>query len=94
MKPSRVWFLFLVCALGWLVLSLLIAPSVSGQDVFICRDAGWNLAAWGTFQSAAGPYSHDLVPRFYAAYTRFSPCFLQSTPPCFPGTPTPGPSSI
>lgn len=94
MKPSHVWFLFLACALGWLVLSLLIAPSVSGPDVFIFRDAGWNLAAWGTFQSAAGPYSHDLVPRLYAAYTPIFPLLFAAYATVFPGTPTPGLSSI
>ena len=90
MKPSHVWFLFLACALGWLVLSLLIAPSVSGPDVFIFRDAGWNLAAWGTFQSAAGPYSHDLVPRLYAAYTPIFPLLFAAYATVFPRNPYAG----
>lgn len=73
MKTVHYWILFASCASGWLILSLLIAPSLSGADAFIFRDPGWNLAASGSFESAAGPYSHDLNPRFYAYYTPVVP---------------------
>jgi hypothetical protein len=73
MRTFHYRVLFASCASGWLILSLLIAPSFSGADAFIFRDPGWNLAAWGSFESAAGPYSHDLIPRFYAYYTPVVP---------------------
>ena len=84
MRPPRYWILFAACAVGWLILSLLIAPSISGVDVFVFRDAGWNLAAWGSFQSAAGPYSHDLIPRFYAHYTPILPLLFAGYATVFP----------
>jgi len=84
MRNSRYWILFLICALGWLVASLLIAPSISGTDVFIFRDAGWNLAASGSFETAGGPYSHDLLPRFYAFYTPVVPLLFAGYASVFP----------
>ena len=47
-------------------------------------DAGWNLAAWGSFESAAGPYMHDLVPRFYAHYTPGVPLLFAGYATVFP----------
>jgi hypothetical protein len=84
MRNSRYWILFLICALGWLVASLLIAPSISGTDVFIFRDAGWNLAASGSFETAGGPYSHDLLARFYAFYTPIVPLLFAGYASVFP----------
>ena len=34
MKLSRLWILFAACSLGWLVLSLELAPNMSAVDVF------------------------------------------------------------
>jgi hypothetical protein len=84
MRPSRYWILFACCASGWLIVALLVAPSISGVDVFIFRDAGWNLAAWGSFESAAGPYAHDLAPRFYADYTPILPLLFAGYASVFP----------
>lgn len=84
MRNSRVWIVFLACALGWLVLSLVIAPSTSGEDVYMFRDAGWNLAASGSFEYAAGPYSHDLVPKFYSYYTPIVPLLFAGYASVFP----------
>jgi hypothetical protein len=73
MKNSRLWLLFAVCALAWLAVYLILPPIMSGTDVFIFRDAGWNLAATGAFKSAALMYMPDLVPRLYAHYTPIMP---------------------
>ncbi len=84
MRNLRYWILFVSCALSWLILSLRVAPFLSGEDVYIFRDAGWNLAAWGSFESAAGPYMHDLVPRFYAHYTPGVPLLFAGYASVFP----------
>lgn len=73
MRFRRFWALFAGCALAWTGVSLLLAPALSGPDVYFFRDAGWNLAQWGSFESAALPYMHDLAPRFYAHYTPLVP---------------------
>jgi hypothetical protein len=76
--------LFAACSLGWLIVSLLIAPSMSGIDVFYFRDAGWNLAATGHFESAALAHSHDLVPRLYSYYTPMMPLLFAGYASVFP----------
>jgi hypothetical protein len=73
MKSNRYWLLFAACSLGWLGLYLALPPEMSGTDVFIFRDAGWNLAAYGSFQSAGLMYMPDLTPRLYAHYTPIMP---------------------
>ena len=84
MTSSRSWILFAVCSLGWLILSLTIAPSMNGTDVFIFRDAGWNLAARGSFESAGLIYMQDLVPRFYSHYTPAMPLLFAGFASIFP----------
>jgi len=73
MKARRLWVAFALCSLGWFYLSAAIAPEMSGGDVFVFRDAGWNLAASGSFVSAALPYMHDLTPQLFAHYTPLMP---------------------
>jgi hypothetical protein len=67
------WFLLAVCSLAWLTLALTGAPAMAGTDVFVFRDAGWNLAAHGAFEAAGLPSIPDLAPRFYSHYTPLLP---------------------
>ncbi len=73
MQKRRYWITFGVSSVAWLVLSAVLAPNLSGTDVFMFRDAGWNLGAYGSFDSAALPYSHDLAPHLFAHYTPMMP---------------------
>jgi hypothetical protein len=75
---------FAVCALGWLIVSLSIAPAMSGPDVYIFRDAGWNLASSGSFESAALLYMRDLTPRLYSHYTPIMPLLFAGYASVFP----------
>ena len=84
MKISSYWLVFAGCALGWLILYLLIAPSMNGTDVFIFRDAGWNLASSGSFESAALMYMRDLTPRLYSHYTPMMPLLFAGYASVFP----------
>ncbi len=68
MKNLRLWVLFVACSIVWLIASLWMAPAMSGGDVFIFRDAGWNLAAYGHFESAGLLYMRDLAPKLYSHY--------------------------
>jgi hypothetical protein len=84
MKRFHYWVLLAACSAGWLLVFLLVAPANNGIDVMIFRDAGWNLFAEGSFQSAGLPYMHDFVPRFYSHYTPVMPllffCYLKVFP--------------
>jgi hypothetical protein len=84
MKPSRHWLLFSVCAVAWLVSYVLLPPMMNGTDVFMFRDAGWNLAAYGHFESAGLMYMPDLVPRLYAHYTPLMPLLFAAYLAVFP----------
>jgi hypothetical protein len=84
MRNSRLWLLFAVFALVWLAVYLVLPPIRSGTDVFIFRDAGWNLAASGAFKSAALMYMPDLVPRLYAHYTPIMPLLFAAYAFIFP----------
>jgi hypothetical protein len=81
---ARWWVLFAACSLGWAILSAELAPNMSAVDVFYFRDAGWNLAAWGHFESAALAGSHDLAPRLYAHYTPLMPLLFAGYLGAFP----------
>jgi len=84
MKISHHWGVFTVCSVGWLLLSILIPPAMSGHDVFIFRDAGWNLASNGSFESAALLHMHDLTPRLYSHYTPLMPLLFAGYVSVFP----------
>jgi hypothetical protein len=84
MKNSRFWLFFALSAAAWLVISLVIAPVLSGEDVYIFRDAGWNLASYGSFESAALVYMTDLAPRLYAHYTPMMPLLFAGYASVFP----------
>lgn len=84
MKWNRYWLLFAFCALAWLATYLILPPAMSGTDVFIFRDAGWNLAAYGSFKSTALRYMPDLVPRLYAHYTPIMPLLFAGYAAIFP----------
>jgi hypothetical protein len=84
MRKSWFWALFAVCSVGWLSASLAVAPSMSGEDVYIFRDAGWNLAAYGSFESAALVYSTDLTPRLNSHYTPVQPLLFAGYASIFP----------
>ena len=84
MRNSRYWILFAVCAVGWLIVFVSLAPSMSGEDVYIFRDAGWNLAASGSFESAALVQMRDLNPRLYAHYTPLMPLLFAGYASVFP----------
>ena len=90
MRNSRWWLLFAVCSLAWLVLQLLLAPHMSGIDVYYFRDAGWNLAQSGSFESAALARSQDLLPHFYAHYTPLMPLLFAGYLAVFPSNPYAG----
>jgi hypothetical protein len=84
MRNSRFRLIFAICSTGWLILSLYLAPHMSGEDVYIFRDAGWNLAAHGSFQSAALVYMTDLTPRLNAHYTPLMPLLFAGYAAIFP----------
>ncbi|MGB6686357.1 MAG: hypothetical protein WBE76_00780 [Terracidiphilus sp.] len=84
MRWNRYWVLFAACALAWLAVNLILPPAMSGTDVFIFRDAGWNLAAYGSFKSAGLMYMPDLVPRLYAHYTPMMPLLFAGYASIFP----------
>jgi hypothetical protein len=71
---ARNWIaLFALSFILWLLVTLVLAPWINGQDVYVFRDAGWNLAQTGHFTSAALPYMNDMTPRLYAHYTPLMP---------------------
>ncbi len=84
MKAPRCWILFSFCSIAWLAANLLLPPAMSGTDVFMFRDAGWNLAANGRFESAGLLYMPDLVPRLYAHYTPMMPVLFAGYLSVFP----------
>jgi hypothetical protein len=84
MKNFRCWMVFLACAFGWLLAAFSIAPSMSGVDVFIFRDAGWNLASTGSFESASLIYMRDLTPRLYSHYPPIMPLLFAGYASVFP----------
>ena len=90
MTHTRYWLLFAICALAWLVVSLCLAPSMSGEDVYIFRDPGWNLASYGSFQSAALVYMTDLTPRLNSHYTPLLPLLFAGYASVFPRNPYSG----
>jgi hypothetical protein len=57
---------------------------MNGTDVYIFRDAGWNLAAYGSFQSAALLYMRDLTPRLFSHYTPAMPLLFAGYASVFP----------
>jgi len=84
------WLLLAACSAAWLVFALSVAPEVSGTDVFIFRDAGWNLASTGSFVSGALPYTLSLAPRLYSHYTPLFPLFFALFLTIFPKNPYAG----
>lgn len=84
MKKSWCWVVFAGCCVLWAVLALTFAPVISGPDVYIFRDAGWNLATTGSFVSAGLPYMTDLAPRFYSHYTPLVPLLFGGFLKVFP----------
>jgi hypothetical protein len=84
MKRSHYWFVFAACSLGWLIVCLSIAPAMSGRDTYIFRDAGWNLASTGSFESAVLPYMRDATPRLYSHYTPIMPLLFAGYTSIFP----------
>jgi hypothetical protein len=78
------WTVFTVGAVAWLVFSLRVAPDMSGEDVYIFRDAGWNLASYGSFESAALVYMPDLAPRLNSHYTPMMPLLFAGYASIFP----------
>ena len=72
MKRS-IWKFFIVSVIFWTIFAVWRAPELSGTDVFIFRDAGWNLAQYGHFESAGLVYQRDLAPHLYAHYTPLMP---------------------
>jgi len=52
--------------------------------VMIFRDAGWNLASTGSFESAGLEYMQDLTPRLYAHYTPLMPLLFAGYDSVFP----------
>jgi|GEM_PF-4041622 len=90
MRNLRIWAVFAVAALVSLIAHLCIAPSMSGTDVYIFRDAGWNLAAYGSFESAGLLYMRDLIPHFFAHYTPIQPLLFAAYAAVFPRNPYAG----
>jgi hypothetical protein len=73
MRVARYWLLFAICSVGWLIISLLIAPLTGGLDVMYFRDPGWNLISTGSFDSIGLPFAPDLTPRLFSLYTPLMP---------------------
>lgn len=69
-RRRHVWTIFALAVTFWAVAFLILTPSFSGEDVFFFRDAGWNLAASGRFETVV---LKDLRPHFYAYYTPLVP---------------------
>jgi len=90
MKNSRFWLFFALSAAAWLAISLVVAPSLSGEDVYIFRDAGWNLASHGSFEAAALVYMTDIKPHLYAHYTPMMPLLFAGYLSVFPRNPYSG----
>jgi len=84
MKASRYWVLFAAFSAIWLILSVSLAPNMSGEDVYVFRDAGWNLASSGSFESAALMYMYDLKPRLNSHYTPMMPLLFAGYASVFP----------
>jgi hypothetical protein len=84
MRNARYWILLAISSAGWLAGSLSLPPSMCGEDVFIFRDAGWNLASSGSFESAALIYMQDLTPRLYAHYPPIMPLLFAAYASVFP----------
>jgi len=86
MSNRVIWIFFTACSLVWLAVSLALPPCMSGEDVYNFRDAGWNLASQGRFESAALVQMHDLRPRLYAHYTPMMPLLFAGYAAVFPRT--------
>jgi hypothetical protein len=84
MRNARYWIVLAVSSAGWLATTLSLPPLMNGEDVFIFRDAGWNLASSGLFESAALIYMRDLTPRLYAHYTPIMPLLFAAYASVFP----------
>jgi hypothetical protein len=84
MKMRGILALFAMSSCAWVLLTLALAPSMNGNDVFIFRDAGWNLATSGHFESSALIYMRDLTPRFFAHYTPIFPLLFAGFLKIFP----------
>lgn len=84
MKRVRYWIVYAAACTGWLAANCLMSPSMSGADVFIFRDAGWNLAQWGSFESAGLLYMRGLAPRLYSHYPPLMPLLFAGYASAFP----------
>ncbi len=85
-KDWHLSLLFALSTLAWFALTAALAPDLAGTDVYIFRDAGWNLGAYGSFESAALVYSHDLAPHFFAHYTPLMPLLFAAYIKLFSGS--------
>ena len=84
MRRVYFWALWGISALAWLIAIAHLAPSMNGIDGFYFRDAGWNLAAYGKFESAGLVFMRDLTPRFYSHYTPLMPLLFAAYAGIFP----------
>lgn len=84
MKNTTTWILFVFSAVVWILVSLWVAPQPNGPDVMIFRDAGWNLAAHGHFETRGIIYASDLRPQLFAHYTPLMPLLFAAYLKIFP----------
>jgi len=80
----RCSLLFALSTSFWLLITLRVAPSMNGIDSYYFRDAGWNLAAYGSFESAALANMTDLTPRFFSHYPPIMPLLFAVYASIFP----------
>ncbi len=84
MRTARYWILFAICSVGWLTISLLVAPLTGGLDVMYFREPGWNLVSIGAFDSSGLVLSHGLAPVLFSHYTPIMPLLFAGYLSLFP----------
>ncbi len=69
-RPTRLEWLFLgVCGLLWIAVVAILPPNAGATDVYLFRDAAFNLLAGHGFRTASFEHSHSFIPLLYSSYT-------------------------
>ena len=69
-RPTRLEWIFLAgCAVIWIAVLAVLPPNTGTIDVYLFRDAAFNLLAGHGFRTASFEHSHSFTPLLYSSYT-------------------------
>jgi hypothetical protein len=69
-KPKRQEIFFAIsCLIAWVAISLYMAPSLGGTDIYLFRDPACNFLAGHGFRTASFEHSHSFQPVLFSIYT-------------------------